>query len=265
MAAKTLNELYQKLLNDVYEDDLQSQQYYLSMIESHRQISTSYLMERGGIFVPNNEYIQHYLGNEAQTYGAGLYEGTWCQWTLFAIFPIMDLMGDVVGLVGWDAQNKYKEVSEGEKGLPMYKVSSKGVFAKEKFFFSDVDLLRRQFESRTIFIVDGVFDSIALNYRGIPAISLLGSLVSPEVLFFLRWYKRVYTLQDNDDTGNSLYYRLKRALPQVSRVFQSKTKDIEELLRGDGLDGPITTQLKNIVSQGSVGRTDDIYLECSHK
>ncbi len=257
MAAKTLNELYNRLVDAVYEDDTKSQCYYLSMIESHRHIPVDYLMRRGALFIPNNEYIRHYLGSDANTYGAGLYDGDYCQWALFMLLPITDLVGDVVGLVGWDAQNKNKELTEGQLGLPMYKVSSKLVFPREKYFLTDVDLLKRQFDKRAIFIVDGVFDSVALNYRGIPAISLLGSMVSKEVLYFLRWYKHVYTIQDNDEAGTKLYLRLKKALPRVCRVFQNRTKDIEELLRGDGEDGPVTKQLKAIVEEGP---SYDVYL-----
>lgn len=258
MAATSLNELYNRLVDGVYSDDEKSQRYYLSMIESHRKIPVDYLMQRGAVFVPNNDYIRHYLGADADAYGAGLYDGAYCQWALFMLLPIMDLVGDVVGLVGWDAQNKNKEITEGQLGLPMYKVSSKLVFPKEKYFLSDVDLLRQQFDKRAIFIVDGVFDSVALNYRGIPAISLLGSMVSKEVLYFLRWYKHVYTIQDNDAAGNQLYWRLKKALPRVCRVFQNKTKDVEELLRTDGKDGPLTKQLHAVLEEGP---TFDVYLK----
>lgn len=258
MAAPNLNRLYHKLVGEVYSDDAQSQYYYLSMIEEQRKIPVDYLMRRGALFIPNNDYIRHYLGAEADTWGVGLYEGEFCPWALFVILPITDLLGDVVGLVGWDAQNKYKEISEGVQGLPMYKVSSKLTFAREKYFLTDLDVLKEQFDSRTLFVVDGVFDSVSLNYRGIPAISLLGSSVSQEVLYFMRWFKHVYTIQDNDSAGTKLYFRLKKALPRVSRVFQGKMKDIEELLRTDGEDGPITRQLKDIVTSGT---GFDVYLK----
>lgn len=257
MATPSINELYTTLVERVYEDDAASQRHYLSMVESHRHIPVDYLMQRGAVFIPNNDYIRHYLGSSADAYGAGLYEGEYCPWALFVILPIMDLVGDVVGLVGWDAQNKFKELEEGAKGLPMYKVSNKLTFARDKYFLSDIDLLRSKFDSRTIFIVDGVFDSVALNYRGLPAISLLGSSVSSEILYFLRWYKNVYIIQDNDTAGTKLYLRLKKALPRVYRVFQDRSKDIEELLRTDGVDGPLTQQLLGLLTQPA---EDDYYL-----
>ncbi len=251
----TLSELYNKLVSSVYEDDMRSQEYYLSMVEDQRKIPVNYLLERGALFIPNKDYIRYYLGSAADTYNLGFYDGDYCNWTLFVIFPITDLVGDVVGIVGWDANNKNRELTEGEVGLPMYNVSNKHIFQKDRYFLSDVELLHREFDKRILFVVDGVFDSIALNYRGIPAISLLGSMVSREVLYFLRWYKCIYTLQDNDTAGTNLYKRLAKALPKVHRVFQSGAKDIEELLRGDGEDGPITKQIKSLLTSPVYGDT----------
>lgn len=247
MAVATLNELYGRLVEQAYTDDLQSQQHYLSLVADMRKIPVDYLLSRGALFIPNNEYIHHYLGAEADAWGPGLYEADFCPWTLFVVLPIQDLVEDTVGLVGWDVQNKYKAMEEGLEGLPMYKVSSKLTFRRENYFLSDIGVLRQQFEHRAIFIVDGVFDSVTLNWRGLPAISLLGSNVSPNILYFLRWYKEVYVIRDNDDAGTKLYNRLRRALPSVHQVLQNKCKDIEEALRPDGFDGPLTQQLWQII------------------
>lgn len=259
MGRVTLNEAYTELTSRVYEDDLSSQRYYLSLIEEQRNISVEYLINRGCLFIPNNDYIHHYIGAQADSYWLEMYRDNQCIWTLYVTIPIQDLAGDVVGLVGWDVQNKFKQISEGDQGLPMYRTASKHVFAKEKYFLTDVELLRDTFEQRTIFVVDGVFDSIALNYRGIPAIALLGSMFSREVLYFLRWFSRVFVVTDNDDAGVKLYQRLRGALPNVYRVTQNKGKDIEELVRKEAVDGPITAQLHEILSNGQRG---DVRLIC---
>lgn len=244
MAASDLNTLYNTLVAKVYQDDIESQQYYLSFITEMRNIPVEYLIQRGVLFIPNNEYIRHYIGADADSYNGGLYYGQTCAWTLFYTIPILDLVGEVAGLVGWDLENKRKAVEEDQLGLPMYKVSPKAIFPRERYFLTDVDLLKKTFDKRVIFVVDGVFDSMALNARGIPAIALLGSTVSPEVLYFLGWYKFVYVVRDNDAAGKSLYYKLKNSLQtNVFSVLQGKTKDIEELLRTDPYsNGPITKQ-----------------------
>ena len=245
---ETLDTLYMELFTKVMEDDLKSQLYYLSMVADHRNISVDYLLELGALFIPNNDYISHYLGDKVFKSYVGLYYQETCPWTLFVIIPIRNLGGEVVGLVGWDAYNKYKEVAEGEQGLVSYRVSAKSVFAREKYFLSDISCLKKNFEHRVIFITDGVFDAISLNYRGIPAIALLGSSFSQEILYFLSWYKTIYVCADNDVAGSNLVRKLSKAAANVYRVSQSSTKDIEELLRRDGIDGPITKQLKSLVT-----------------
>lgn len=252
-----MDAMYRLLLQRVYEDDEGAQRYYLSMVETQRHISVDYLIERGCMFIPNNDYITHYLGNDAYQWGLEFYRDDRCLWTLFVLIPVTDLSGEVVGLVGWDAQNKYKEISEGAQGLQMYSGSSKNVYAKEKFFLSDVALLKKRFPSRTIFITDGAFDSISLNYHGIPALALLGSTFSTENLYFLRWYRNVFVCADNDPAGSKLYRKLKSSLPNVHRVWQGQTKDIEELLRRDDAD-TIVQQFQDAMQGTARG---DIYLK----
>lgn len=255
---ETLHELYSELFQKVIEDDERSQRYYLSVIEEQRKISVDYLLSLGCLFIPNAEYITHYLGRRVKESLSGFYYGDTCPWVMFAVLPIRDLSGTIRGLVGWDAYNKYREMAEGTEGLVGYRVSSQSVFSREKFFLSDIECLKRHFESRTIFVTDGVFDAVSLSHRKIPAIALLGSSFSQEILYFLSWYKQVYVCADNDAAGQALYRKLSRALPHVHRVIQSKTKDIEELLRSDPLDGKITRQL---LQARDTGPNEDIYLD----
>lgn len=256
--ADSLHQLYTELFQAVMEDDLKSQLYYLSAVEEQRKIPVDYLLSLGALFIPNAEYIEHYLGGRARESVAGLYYGEQCPWVMFVLLPIRDLSGEVRGIVGWDAYNKYKELSEGAQGLVSYRVSAKSVFARERFFLSDVECLKSQFSKRTIFITDGVFDAVSLDYRKVPAIALLGSSFSQEILYFLGWYRQVYVCADNDNAGQALYRKLARALPNVHRVIQPMTKDVEELLRADGVDGPISTQFLNV--RDSAPNTD-VYLE----
>ena len=255
----TLDSLYTELFSRVTEDDLSSQMYYLSMVSEQRHISVDYLLSLGALFIPNNEYIEHYLGKKAHTSSAGLYYDDSCPWTLFVLLPVRNLAGEVMGLVGWDAYNKYKEVAEGEQGLVSYRVSAKSVFPRERYFLSDIECLKRNFKHRVVFVTDGVFDTVSLNYRGIPSIALLGSSFSREIIYYLSWYKHIYVCADNDKAGLSLAKKLSRSVKNVHRVMQNQTKDIEELLRRDGTDGPITKQLENLLIHPV---NDDFMLKC---
>lgn len=258
MSKATFHDMYMRLIGSVYSEDLEVQEKYLSVVEAQRNIPVEYLLRRGCLFVPNNEYLHYHLGHEADIFGYELYNEGKCLWTHFVLLPIHNLLGDVVGLTGWDAYHKYIEITEEQWGLSMYKVSSSNVFEKEKYFLSDIDLLKNTFDSHSIFITDGVFDSVALNSRGIPALALLGSTFSKENLYFLRWYKNVYVCADNDRAGLQLYSKLSKSLPHVYKVVQSKAKDIEELLREDPVDGPLTRQLLEATHSA---KGADIYLK----
>lgn len=244
----TLDTLYTELFSKVMEDDMGSQHYYLSMVAEQRHIDVSYLLELGALFIPNNEYIEHYLGKKVHSASVGLYYDGSCPWTLFVLLPVRNLAGEVKGLVGWDAYNKYKEISEGAQGLVSYRVSAKSVFPREKYFLTDVECLKRNFDKRVIFVTDGVFDTVSLNYRDIPSIALLGSSFSREIIYFLSWFRAIYVCADNDSAGSALVRKLSRSVKNVHRVSQNQTKDIEELLRRDGKDGPITQQLRQLVA-----------------
>lgn len=244
---ESLDTLYQELHGKILEDDEHSQRYYLSVVADHRKISVDYLLSIGALFIPNNDYIRHYLGTRAERSNAGFYYDGSCPWTLFAVLPVRNLAGEVVGLVGWDAYNKYQEVAEGAQGLVAYRVSAKSVFPRERYFLSDIECLQRNFDKRVVFVTDGVFDAVSLCYRDVPAIALLGSSFSKEILYFLKWYSAVYVCADNDRAGLALYNKLSKPLGNVHRVIQSRTKDIEELLRSDGIAGPLTQQLHALV------------------
>ena len=227
---KSFNEVYSNLLQKIYDDDLESQEYYLQFISDYRKIPLEYLKRIRAIFVPNNQYLYYYGGNDILKNNYDIYFEGSCKWTHFLLIPIKDLSGNIVGIVGWDINHKAR-AEDGEKGLEMYKTSNKSVMNKNHYFLTDIDVLEENFQSEVIFVVDGVFDAISLNSIGIPAISLLGSNTSKTLYYFLRWYSYIYVAQDNDLSGTNLLKKLKLAVPNVFGVYQNKAKDIDELLK----------------------------------
>lgn len=250
-ALLTLDAAYRKLVKVAYEVDGEEQRKFLSVIEGMRKFPSSYLIKRGCLFVPNAGYIELCLGHQAQNNLLGFYYNGEPLWQLYFIFPIENLAGTVVGIVGWDAYGKYKEM-QGDFGLTgLYKVSSKAIFHRERYFMCDVDVVRGEFErasegSRVIFVVDGVFDGVSLCQKGVPTICLLGSSISKEIIYFLKFYDYIYVLHDNDAAGIRLAEELKRVVPNVYCVTQRRTKDIEELVR---VDFGVIEQLKTLIQE----------------
>lgn len=235
--AELIDKVYNNLYSSVIEKDKEEQLKFLSVISESRNISSEYLLNRKCIFIPNKEYVTYHVGSIAENITAGFYNNDEPIWQLFFIFPIMDLQKNIVGIVGWDAYNKYLVESGQELSLPMYRVSSKTLFNREKYFLTDIDLLEKYYKitpngKRAIVVVDGVFDSVALNAIGVPAISLLGSSVSQEVFYFLRHFNYIYVAHDNDDAGLKLYKTIKNIVPNTFAITHH-SKDIEERIRND--------------------------------
>lgn len=252
---ESFHEVYNNLLHRIYLDDLDSQEYYLQFIATCRGVPLSYLKKLNAIFVPNNEYLSYYGGSSILKQDYDIYTNGICKWIHFLLIPIRDLSKNIVGIVGWDVNHKVR-AENGEKGLEMYRTSSKLVMNKNHYFLTDPDILEHCFNTRVIFVVDGVFDAISLNNVGIPTIALLGSNTSSTLYYFLRWYNYVYVILDNDSAGIALLKKLKLSVPNVFGVYQNKTKDIDDLLRQ--YSKKVSNQLHSLLSNPL---KEDIYLK----
>lgn len=226
----SFSDIANRLVSTVYADDMQSQEHYLKFIAQAREIPLEYLKSIGAIFIPNNEYIKHFVGAEATRREYDLYYGSSCVWTHFLMIPIRTASGVIKGFVGWDAANSLK-LKNGAVDLTTYRTSNKLVFNKNNFFLTDHRVLEGTFDTSCIFVVDGVFDAISLNANGIPAMALLGSSPSKCHYYFLHWYKHIYILSDNDEAGLYLYKRLHSAFNRALRVTQSEAKDIDDYIK----------------------------------
>ncbi len=91
-------------------------------------------------------------------------------------------------------------------------------------------------DSQEVFVVEGVFDWLALLKWGYPALALVGTHVRPAAVSALSGFERVYLLLDNDEAGQA-------AAEGLAQVLQGRgvtmtlpgVKDVAELAtRGDG-------------------------------
>ena len=93
-------------------------------------------------------------------------------------------------------------------------------------------------ESPTVIATEGVFDVLALRRWGFPAVAILGTHVSHDVMDQLRTFKRVYLVLDQDDAGVEATLRLSRELGPIAVpvTLPEGSKDVAELaIREDGL------------------------------
>jgi len=143
------------------------------------------------------------------------------------LIPITTPSGFYISYVAYDVIAQIETRQTGEK-KPSY-IAPKDA-RKDSLVFVPDNHWAQVTESDIIYVVDGVWDSITINYLGLPAMALLGSRVSDDITKILRLYKKIILVQDNDKAGVSLFIELSKHFCNVSRVQipASIAKDIDE-------------------------------------
>ena len=230
---ESFNELIKNGIKNVYEKDLTSQQVYIKNIcEKVRNIDDDIIYKFEGFFVPNDDYMKTYFGTGITQRGYDCYsEGNLCHWLGYLVFPVYNLIDEVVGLVGFNPVNKLKAVEEQMWDINYYRLASKMIFDKGKYLFMLNGTYRKALEDGYIIITDGVFDTISFTANGLNSGALLGSVLSEEIIVMLSFIDKVYISVDNDEAGLTLERNLKRKLSNVRAIKQNRFKDADDILK----------------------------------
>ena len=116
------------------------------------------------------------------------------------LIPVEDISGNLISLIGFFPDKR------------KYITLSTPFFSKEVLFFNfrqAYDLSWKEYDG-LVFLVEGIFDCLALRSIGLPAIATMGSTVSKTKGELLKLFKRVLAIPDDDETG-------KKALNRYSR------------------------------------------------
>ena len=152
------------------------------------------------------------------------------------LIPISTPSGFYISYVAYDIVAQIHTRQTGEK-KPSYFAPSDA--RKDSLVFVPDNHWKQVTDSDVIYVVDGVWDSITINYLGLPAMALLGSRISTDVSKILSLYKQIILVQDNDQAGASLFVELSKRFKNVSRVsvpaeiakdidsYHNKTSDAE--------------------------------------
>ncbi len=217
----------------VWKEDSESQTNFLTTIAKDvRHMNVNHLLNTGGIFIPNNEYMVRFFGSEVLKPEFDCYSpfGN-CYWNNNIIFPVRDILDRIVGISGFNPINKIVSEEQKDVTINAYRTSNKNVFDKGLHIFSLKGILLRAIEEGYIIIVDGVFDMISLVGEGFISGALLGSSLSEEHVALLRLIPRVYLAEDNDKAGASLGRYLERRLPNFARIKFTKYKDVDGIIK----------------------------------
>lgn len=218
-------------IKSVWQNDYRSQQKYLEIIAEARQTDAELLRKVDAFFVPNNEYLSSYFGEEIReaAYNCYDYDGL-CKWSNNLIIPIYNLADEIVAFGGFNPLLYTKAHEDGAQGENYYQYSSKSVFRKGSYLYSPRGMQKKAILEQYAFVTDGIFDTISLAGAGFNAVSLMSSSVTVEIAVQLKMIGNILIVNDNDKAGLALQKKIKAVVPGAKAFVQGMTKDIDELL-----------------------------------
>ena len=215
---------YEKIMAD--EDAAKWQKAWVKLAsEKYRELPAEELVKREFIYIPNDEYVLKFFGAETLQYKYGIYREATCNYYQRLMFPIWGFNSYVAGLGGWANDSQWK-----------YIYSPDTLWDKRKYFYIHPNDMKKALEDDYIIIVDGIFDSINLNRIGLHSASLMGSNFSNWHRQYLRFFKYVIVIPDNDNAGVSLVNKIRKYRPDSIVLWQGEFKDIDDYIKRVGAD-----------------------------
>lgn len=209
------------------------QEHYLEVaVHKERKLPVS-IARAQKVFFVNDEMVSGWLPDEFRAESLGFVRGNNVIFAGRLVYPVMDVMGDVMGFCGWDKVNKPKYLDSRNQG---YK-------AKHATFYGMETLNEAYRNNQPVYIVEGIVCCLYLRSQGLQAYAMLGSNLTPYVLAILRRFgSRLVVIPDNDtvgksvtdindnnqNAGNKFVAQIKKELP-LAKVIQSViAKDIDD-------------------------------------
>jgi DNA primase len=82
-------------------------------------------------------------------------------------------------------------------------------------------------------------------HYGFHAAAMLGSYLSAEMAFYLRFVPKIFVSVDNDGAGNKALDSVRRLIPHAKGIRQGVAKDSDDLLKTDH-----RTRYKSLIQYG---------------
>lgn len=137
------------------------------------------------------------------------------------IFPVLDMLGNVIALIGWYPDEK------------KYVTTPSKLFSKEGLFYG-MEQLGVTGIGCKYYVVEGIFDCLSVRSLGLNCVAQMGITSSryKEVLYTL--FSRVVAVPDNDEQGIDVLKNDKWRIPRNGKYFRWKCpsyymKDIDSL------------------------------------
>lgn len=187
------------------------------------------LKDNGAFYVPDDEYMIKYFGEEIMDSRHGIYYGGGiCKYTLRLILPMIFFDSSIEGFIGYTNKNDFDPE---DNAFIKYLYPPKIKLDKKRYIYITPDEYRKAYEEQYICITDGLFDQHSLTVHGINACSLCGSALTSYHKLYLKPIKHIVVIADNDEAGRKLYRSIKFAFPQSVEIIQTVAWDVDDFMK----------------------------------
>lgn len=198
-----LEYMYTTMLEYCTDDDL-------TFLYNHRGIFQNYLkdfIEDFGVVHLSNPYFLQVFNNLDARKETGLYtDNGYCILSNRYVIPVKDIAGDLITLIGW-----YPDVKK-------YITLPTANFSKSLDWFNiDRAYLRSQSPefNGTVYIVEGIFDTLMLDALGLPVIGAMGSSVNTSKGIVLNIFNKAIVIPDGDVVGQKAINTWSIPIPHI--------------------------------------------------
>lgn len=118
------------------------------------------------------------------------------------IFPVRDMIGNVIALIGWLPTNEKTK----------YLTTPSKFFSKKSLFYG-LEQLGHVGIGKNFFLVEGIFDSLSLRNLGFNALACMGIASSREKIALYSLFRRLIAISDKDIQGSKVVQNDAWSLP----------------------------------------------------
>ena len=198
-----------------------NEDYYKQSIEvafvKERQLPWSVAIEHD-IFFVNDGLAAGVLPEWMQHDSLGLVKFNRVVYAGRLVYPVKDVLGQVMGFCGWDKFEKPKYLDSKNHGYKAKQTTLYGMEKIEEYYKSN----------KPVFITEGIVCCLYLRSKGYQALALLGSYMTPYIIqILLRFGSRLVVVPDCDEAGDSFVRQCKWNLKKAIIVQVKYGKDID--------------------------------------
>lgn len=170
-------------------------------------------------FMVQDDFLVTRLPEEYTHDSLGFCKNGYCAFQGRFVYPVKDVMGNVMGFCGYDKFSDIKYLDSINYG---YRAKSYTLWGMER-------LPEYYKNTEPVFFVEGIVCAAYLRQCGLQSLALLGSTVSSYVFEIIKRFKsRAIVVCDSDESGTKCRATLSRRVPKI-RVVQSKiAKDVDD-------------------------------------